>query len=255
MLGWTLGGCPSPNLEVVAEVLAGRSADGALQHVAARRFGPSLAPAVVTAWRAFSSAFREFPFDAGVLYNAPQQVGPANPLWAEPTGYHATMTGFPYDDLDGWRANYPPAVFIGQFDKVADGFERALAQLQTTLATASGALTKAQRQALAEELTVAEAAAIHFRSVANQARFVEARRALLSEKDPRAAVSPAAELERVLEQELTLAKRLHAIQSRDSRIGFEASNHYFYVPGDLTEKVLNCRDLRDRWRSKWTALT
>jgi len=31
------------------------------------------------------------------------------------------------------------------------------------------------------------------------------------------------------------------------RIGFEASNHYFYVPADLLEKVINCRDLLDRW--------
>ncbi len=245
MLGWTLGGCPSPNLEVVAEVLAGRSADEAMQRVAGRRFGPGLAPVVVTAWRGFSAAFCEFPFDAGVLYNAPQQVGPANPLWAGPTGYHATMTGFPYDDLDGWRANYPPAVFIGQFEKVAGGFEKALAQLQAAVATATGALTQAQHQTLAEELNVAEAAAIHFRSVANQARFVVARRELLAAKDQPAGASPAAELQRILQQELTLAKRLHAIQSRDSRIGFEASNHYFYVPGDLAEKVLNCRELLD----------
>ena len=54
-------------------------------------------------------------------------------------------------------------------------------------------------------------------------------------------------LERVVQQELTLSKRLYAIQSRDSRIGFEASNQYYYVPADLVEKVLNCRDLLDRW--------
>jgi hypothetical protein len=111
-------------------------------------------------------------------------------------------------------------------------------------------LTPAQRQALAEELNVAEAAAIHFRSVANQARFVVARRELLAANDQPAGAAPAAELQRILQHELTLAKRLHAIQSRDSRIGFEASNHYFYVPGDLAEKVLNCRELLNRWRRK-----
>ena len=36
-----------------------------------------------------------------------------------------------------------------------------------------------------------------------------------------------------LRNELSLAKRLLAIQSRDSRIGFEASNQYYYVPADL----------------------
>ena len=49
--------------------------------------------------------------------------------------------------------------------------------------------------------------------------------------------------------------RLHAIQARDSRIGFEATTQYYYVPVDLGEKVLNGRDLLDRWlpseRARW----
>jgi hypothetical protein len=55
MLGWTLGGYPSPNLEAVAAV--GRSAkvtvQEALQEVARRRFGAEAAPLVVDAWRTF----------------------------------------------------------------------------------------------------------------------------------------------------------------------------------------------------------
>ena len=53
-------------------------------------------------------------------------------------------------------------------------------------------------------------------------------------------------MENVLKAEIALARRLHGIQSRDSRIGFEASNQYYYVPVDLMEKVLNCRDLLGR---------
>ena len=38
-------------------------------------------------------------------------------------------------------------------------------------------------------------------------------------------------------------------------MGFEASNHYYYVPLDLVEKMLNCRDLLGRWlpaqRTRW----
>jgi hypothetical protein len=51
----------------------------------------------------------------------------------------------------------------------------------------------------------------------------------------------------MIESETALARQLHAIQMRDSRIGFEASNQYYYVPMDLAEKVLNCEDLRNRW--------
>ena len=37
------------------------------------------------------------------------------------------------------------------------------------------------------------------------------------------------------------ATRLHALQSADSQIGFEASNQYYYTPHDLVEKCLNAR--------------
>jgi len=241
MLGWTLGGYPSPNLEVVAEALASGDADAAMQQVAERRFGAALAPAVVTAWRGFSAAFREFPYHVGVVYSGPQQLGPANLLWREPTGYRATMVGFPYDDLDSWRAVYPPEIFAGQLEKVADGFDRALAELRQG---ATGVkLSEAAQRALEDEGRVAEAAAIHFRSSANQARFVMARRVLSAGAPPADAARLRASLQRCLQEEIVLARRLHAIQSRDSRIGFEASNQYYYVPVDLGEKVLNCRYL------------
>jgi len=245
MLGWSLGGYPSPNLEVVAEVGGGKAPDEAMKAVAQRRFGDALAPLVVNAWREFSAAFSEFPFHIGVVYNAPQQYGPANLLWAEPTGYKRTMVGFPYDDLDGWRAVYPPDIFAAQFEKIAAGFEAAIAKLKAESAKLAG-MAKEQ-QALTRELGVAEAAAIIFRSTANQVRFVMARRALAQAKTAAGKQPALAELERVLKEEITLAQRLHAIQSRDSRIGFEASNHYFFVPQDLVEKVDNCRDLLTRW--------
>ena len=92
-----------------------------------------------------------------------------------------------------------------------------------------------------------EASAIHFRSVANQARFVVERRRLKEAESPESVESAGAELERLLRAEIVLARRLHAVQSRDSRIGFEASNQYYYVPVDLAEKVINCHDLLTRW--------
>jgi len=99
---------------------------------------------------------------------------------------------------------------------------------------------------------MAEASAIHLRSVAHQARFVLARDALAAtqnedESASQLAASQVAVLQEVLQGEIALARRLHALQSVDSRIGFEASNHYFYVPVDLAEKVVNCRYLLDRW--------
>ena len=247
MLGWTLGGYPSPNLDVVCETLACGSADEAIRRVAQRRFGPTLAPSMISAWHEFSLAFSQFPFHVGVLYSGPQQLGPANLLWAGPTGYHASMVGFPYDDLDAWRAVYPAEVFMAQLDKVAEGFMRALQQLRDSIAASHSGVSALQRQALEEECRVAEAVAIHFRSAANQVRFVLARRAMAAAKSSADRSTSAPTLERVLKDEIALARRLYELQSGDSRLGFEASNHYFYVPVDLAEKVLNCRYLLAHW--------
>jgi hypothetical protein len=257
MLGWTLGGYPSPNLEVAAQIRPADSpspgpapgpeavALSALDAVARRRFGATLAPLVVQAWRECSAAFGEFPYHGGLVYSAPLQVGPANLLWAKPTGYPASMVGFPYDDLDGWRAVYPPEVFAAQLEKVAGGFERAVASARETAANLS--LTSQAQVALRGELAVAAAAAIHFRSAAQQARFILARRALAAAPNAAAASEVKLKIQTLLKAELELARRLHALQSADSRIGFEAANHYYYIPLDLVEKVLNCRHLLATW--------
>ena len=94
---------------------------------------------------------------------------------------------------------------------------------------------------------MAEAAGIHFQSVANQASFVMGRQALATVNKAEDARPLLTRLERVLRDEITLARRLYALQSVDSRLGFEASNHYFYVPMDLMEKVINCRALLTGW--------
>lgn len=248
MLGWTLGGYPSPNLQVVLEVMQGQSPQDALTKVAEERFGGQLAPGAVRAWNTASDAFAEFPFHIGVAYTGPQQAGPSNLLWLKPTGYSATMVGFPYDDLDAWRAIYPPEVFIDQMQRVADGFEAAAAILRETLDGASEAgqsgssSRSARRDALRAEEGILTACALHFGSVADQARFVALRRQL-AEAGSEARPGIKRRMRAVIEREIARAVRLHAIQSRDPRIGFEASNQYYYVPVDLGEKVLNCRQL------------
>jgi hypothetical protein len=242
MLGWTLGGYPSPNLEVAGRVLDGEPADAALAAVAKRRYGAKNAAAVLAAWRAFSGAMDEYPYHQSVVYTAPHHVGPANLLWAKPTGYRATMVGIPYDDLTSWRGVYPPQVFAAQFAKVADGFDRGVATLEQAAGSADSL-----DNAIDAERHVAEAAAIQFRSASHQARFVLARDRLASGVTGADAEQCLQEIEFLLNSEIELARRLHAIQTRDSRIGFEATNHYFFAPLDLVEKVLNCRDLLDRW--------
>ncbi|MBI5832707.1 MAG: hypothetical protein HZB16_10420 [Armatimonadetes bacterium] len=44
-----------------------------------------------------------------------------------------------------------------------------------------------------------------------------------------------------------MAKTLCELARADSRLGFEATNHYAYTTNDLREKVLNCAALRGRY--------
>ena len=256
MLGWTVGGYPSPNLEAMAEV--GRAGaptvtvDEALLAVAHRRFGQAAAPRVAAAWHRFSEAFAEFPFHSQTVYHAPLQVGPANLLWELPTGFRATMVGIPYDDLDGWRSVFPPEVFADQLERVADGFDEGTAILRAALAASAA---EGEVEALLREIDVADASAMHFRSVANQTRFVLARNALAETASAAETETLIHSLEQLLHHEIDLATRLYTIQSRDSRIGFEATNQYYYIPIDLAEKVLNCRDLLERWLPAQRAAT
>jgi len=245
MLGWTLGGFPSPNLEVVSAILNDHalSPAAAMVQIAEKRFGKTAAQHVVSAWEEFSNAFSDFPYSGGVVYTAPLQMGPANLLWAKKTGYKATMVGLPYDDFASWRNIYPEAIFIQQMELVANRWLAAFGRLKANLEkNHSAGLDNSRKAALKGELTVAETAGIHFKSVANQARFVHLR----DRSDGQSSAS-VQELEDLIKEELSLARRLHLIQSGDSRIGFEASNQYFYTPNDLVEKVLNCEFLLANW--------
>ena len=239
MLSWTLGGYPSPNLLVSQRFSTQPEAtkETVLETIAQERYGKAAAPHARQAWTAFSNAFRNFPYGGGVMYNAPQQMGPANLLYAEPTGYRATMVCFPYDHLAGWRGPYPPTVFAEQFEKVADGWAEGLLHFEKAV----DATTSEHRELAASDLTVARAVYLHFASVANQVRFVLARDAL---SQPNVSEAQKQHLrkrvQQLIESEITLARDLFTVTSQDSRIGYEASNHYYYVPQDLVEKVINC---------------
>jgi hypothetical protein len=194
-----------------------------------------------------SDAYREYPFHVSVVYTSPVQIGPANALYPLKTDYKATMWGIPYDDLDSWRGPYPPEVFAAQFEKVAAGWRQGIGELQVAVEKAP----PDRRNEAQVDLRFARAAAIKFQSVANQTRFVLARDALAQ---PSSTLSPEQlhrlriEIKRILESEIVLARQLFTLVREDSRIGFEPSCQYFYLPLDLVEKVINCRWLLEHFR-------
>ncbi len=225
MAGWTLGGYPGGNL-LLAEHEPEALADA--------QFG-SAAPHVIRAWQLFGDAFAHFPLHgASMLYRGPQNYGPMNPLYGTPSGYHSTMVGFPYDDIISWRGIlFPPDVFEEEFRILSEGWLAGVDILRKVSPT----LTEIYRPAFEDLLRVAQAAGCHFRTTYLQLKFIRIRDA---ERTP----DILQQMHAIVDEEIELAKTLLGIMRRDSRIGFEASNHYYYTEQSLREKILNCEQVR-----------
>ncbi|MCL2814991.1 MAG: hypothetical protein FWD23_10365 [Oscillospiraceae bacterium] len=217
-LCWTLGGYPSLNMRFVDYLM--KTPEGTAAGFLKLIFGEQLGEKVHAAQRQFSEAFADFPFDVGTAYTAPQNFGVMAPFYAQKTGYAATMMGFPYDDIDSWRAIYPIGIYESQMQKTAGGMERAVCAFEK--------IEDEKNAALWEIVTNAKAAACHMRSVCNHTAYIRAREA----KDAAGAAKAA-------QDEKNNVIRLIKLRQTDSRIGFEASNHYFYTVADLVEKLLN----------------
>ena len=239
MLSWSLGGYPSPNLELVKYIQdhPTRNIAQSLLEIAIKRYGKKSAPDVVKAWNTFSAAFTEFPYGLGIYY-APMNYGASNPFYIEPTRKKATMIGFPFDDLEKWRGIYPAQVLADQFEKLAIGWEKGLPYFKKAI---DNAKLPNQKVNAIEDHRFATAAWIHFKSTANQIRFTMARDTLLTESlGPKEVKEIRKTIKDVTMGEKQLAMKMYKISKEDSRIGYEASNHYYYFPLDFVEKVINC---------------
>jgi hypothetical protein len=220
MLSWTLGGYPGGNLRLLSNTK---------EELAQEDFGAA-AEMVLEACDCFDKAFSCFPFNmVDQIYLAPQNFGPLNQLHMTPTGNRATMLGFPYDDLHRWTGNghYPEEVFEEQYRKISETWEAGLKKLEE----AGEIIPADRRERYADLSSVAEAVYCHFRSSYLQIAFIRRRSKGLYA------------VRALLEEEIDVATRLLNIVRRDSRIGFEASNHYYYTENTLMEKVFNCHYL------------
>ena len=240
MLSWTLGGYPSPNLEVAKEYYYSPYPSGGevLARVARRRYGAVAAPSILAAWERFSTAFQEFPYGVVTGYNIPLQHGPANPLRLQPTGYRAAMILFPYDDLKNWLGPYSADIARRQFEKLTQIWEDGLQHFREALPH----VPKERATMARKDLGIAETCWIHYRSVAHQIQFYHLREQL-EPALPAARTSLVNEMKQIARREMALARQLYQIARQDSTIGYEASNHYYYRPLDLAEKVLNCESV------------
>ncbi|MBQ7901850.1 MAG: hypothetical protein IJ365_07825 [Clostridia bacterium] len=219
MLSWTLGGYPSVNLKVASSCLAD-PCEEKYQQLLREEYG-EYAETVNKAAKIFSRAFQQFPFHLDSLYMGPQNAGPSNLLFAQPSGFDATMTCYSYDDLDSWRAIYPRDVYINQLRKLSEGWRRGLAEIEDM-----------------PDCDFKQAAwggyALFYSSYL-QAEFVDKR----SSGDKQ-------RLGEIVTQEKELALLMYKLMSKNSLFGYEAANHYYFNKGMLAEKVINCEYLEEK---------
>ena len=211
MLGWTLGGYPGDTLKM-ASYFYGAGPVPPLEEIYREMYPGADVDRLSQAFDLFSEAFDSYPFSLGTIYTAPFQYGPANLLFTEKTGWRATMVGFPYDDADSWRSIFPETVFRACLEEMVSKWEKGLELLD---------------RGPDNIRIISEAVLLHFRSVLNQFSFV-------CDRD-RGTVRRV-----IIEDERELALRLIGCVRKDPRIGFEASNHYFYTERNLAEKIINC---------------
>jgi hypothetical protein len=245
LASWTCGGYPSPNLEAVKAFYSyPRPPRGEiLASIATQRYGRLAAASALEAWKRFSDAFLEFPYGVHI-YVIPTQHGPANLLRLSPTGYQASMMLFPHDDYRRWVAQYPPEIAKGQFEKLASMWRRGLSAMEQVVTQASSLKKANARQDLAIALTCYH----HFQSCANQIEFYLLRDHIAhTERKDASAIDS---LRGIVRAEMELARQQYRVAKSSSVIGYEASNHYYYTPLDLVEKVLNCEQTIDELDAK-----
>ncbi len=218
MLTWTLGGYPSPVLDMVRMLCKGDEIP-TLDEVYGEIFRGADISALSEALHCFSEAYEQYPFCIDAAYFGPQHTGPANPLYPTPTGMEATMVGYPYDDIEKWSSLFPKEIYVGQFRLLSARWSEGVRLLEK--------LDLRANRYLPELYETAKMCDVHFRTVVNQCDWILGAR----DGDGR---------EALLRRERALAKEALDLVLQNATFGYESSNHYFYTKSMLMEKILNC---------------
>lgn len=226
MLTWTVGGSPSPITQFACEFLDSKQPlEEALTAFFEKEYGASAA-VVAEADKQFCAAYREYPFHITMIYTGPHTFGPMAPFFEKPTGCKATMIGFPYDDLDGYRACYPREILEQQFRILAEEWKKGIDILEAHTDTSAK---------YTELCLMAKAAYCHFASAYNHIHFIISRDG-----------GDKAGMKEAILAEQAIVRETIALRAQDSRLGFEASNQYYYSMQDLVEKQINLAYLLER---------
>ncbi len=228
MLSWSLGGYPSMNLTAMSKYFF-KGEEG--YDVYSEMFGAS-ADVIRRATENFSRAFTNLPFHVRAAYLAPFQMGCANLMFEKASGLSASMTGFPYDDVENWRAIFPVEVFENSLKTLSEIWKDGLTKLLADV--------KIDCDATREFVEVARATYCIYRS-----SYIQVRYNLLRDEYNSGNKETRDEILALLDEEESLAIELYDVVTHNSAIGYEASNHYMFNKYSLAEKVVNIYCLKE----------
>ncbi len=218
LLTWTLGGYPSPSLDMISSVSSGLS----LNDWYNKYFG-EFGEEVHNAVKKLCKGFSEYPLDVSSLYYSPETMGAGN-LWnVEPDNKASAMVSYAFDDYKFWCGAYGYDVYVNQLKKLLKGFKQGI-----------NALTKIKNPSdkVKEVLLYAKVCHNHFEASLLHTQYSYLKTDILANK---------AEILKVVKAGIKNADEMIGLQEQDSRIAYEASNHYFYIKSNLVEKVINLK--------------
>jgi len=216
LLSWTTGGYPSKTLKLVNEFYS--DTNFSLEKFYKDNYNyPEIVKKAVSL---FCEGFRSFPFSINVLYYSPHTLGPSN-LWSlKQENKRSSMVCFSFDDYKNYTSPYPYAVYVRLYRKLLNRFMKAMDLLEKYTSDKD----------ICEIYNYIRVAYVHFKADLLQTRFSHYKNKPIKNKEV---------LLDCLNKERQITVELIKLIAKDARIGFEASNHYFYTERNLLEKIIN----------------
>lgn len=216
MLSWTLGGYPSPSLDLVNSLSNGKSYDEWYKDY----YGEN-AETIKQAVELYCKGFREYPFSIDGLYFSPKNVGPANLISTYNEEKESCMVGFSFDDYEHWVGPYGYDVYVKQMKKLVKLMSNSVKIIESI---------ENKDAKIQELLLYTKVSLMHFTYDLYHTEYSHLKRNLEENK---------AEILSLLKKMRKLTVNALKYASIDSKIAFETSNHYFYVQNNLLEKLVN----------------
>ncbi|MCM8769648.1 MAG: hypothetical protein NC911_08285 [Candidatus Omnitrophica bacterium] len=242
---WIFGGDISP-MSHLAGLMSRRpqpSVNQAVRKVASVYFGRKASRAVVTAWKYFSQAWKEYPFSIPFLYYGPINYATAYPLSLKLREAPPISSWLPLprdrnqhlrvgDSLDAWLKPFTVAEMSEALRVLLKKWEKGCKVLQTA------SQKMPDNQPLALELGLAKHIMFSVRSTANIVLFFHLLRALRQEQNKKKKADLFRRLSAILTEELAITSQDKKLVTSDTRLGYhpEAYTHLFTLK-DLEYRI------------------